>query len=399
MDNPIAKLVGTPLIASLLTQAREADLHGSNQEERAAAWSHWALNNLVSMTGASARDYVAVQLPGRFYDPRGAGPDVPPHVELPSWSLQRNDTEFHHRLGQLGNATLFEWWVVPEVTALRRVLLPVPSGSNGLLMNALFDRRQGLVQALRLLNENALPQWIVVERMHVAQPGSLAETLAEPFTSGELARLFPPAGDLRMEVSLDPRLVQSAGSWIGRRVGAWRIETTDANGTQASLGVVTPRLTRNSMFKDQLFDPGSESAAALLVRAALLARITERHLRGDAPVAVSLDPAAAARGGYFRSIVSKVGEKLPEASADSAVQMLEAYPDPDAAWRSLVEWGKRGHILTVDEARFREAHRKLSDEVRRAGSLEQGDVNSLLPLAWDSKGRVVRVTYARRAQR
>ncbi len=382
-----------------MSHAREANLHIADQQVRAAAWSRWALNNLVTMTGTSARDYVAIQLPGRFYDPRGTGPDVPPHVELPSWALRRSDPEFHHRLGQIGNAALFEWWLVPEVTAVRRVLLPVPTGANELLLAALFDRHQGLVGLVRRMNEQAAPQWTVIERMHAAQTASLAETLSEPFATGELARLFPPAGELGLSLTLDPRLVQTSGPRVGRRVGAWRLESRDGGGSGASLGVVTPRLTRNSMFKDPLFEPGGESAAALLVRAAILARILERHLGGTELSAVPVDPAVAARGSYFRSVAAKVGEKLPEASAESAVQLLEAHPDPATAWDALSVWAGGGFVLTVDKTKFIEAHRRLAAELRRAGTFEQVEINNLLPLAWDTRGRVVRVTFARRRRR
>ncbi len=396
MENPIAQLVGTPLIGGLLAHAREAELSSRDQDDRAAAWANWALNNLVTMTGTSARDYVAVQLPGRFYDPKGVGPDVPPHVELPSWALRRADVEFHHRLGQLGNAALFEWWLVPEVTAVRRVLLPVPTGSNAALLRALFDRKGGLVGALQAVSKQAAPQWTVIERLHAARADALVQTVIEPFTSSELEQVFPPAQALGMTISLDPRLVQSSGSWVSRRVGAWRIETRDTTGAAASLGVVTPRLTRNSMFTDPLFDPESESAAALLVRYALLARIMKNHLNGMGASAVALDPAVAARGSYFRSVVAKVGEKLPEASAESAVQLIEAYPVLEDAWAALQVWAGAGHILTVDRDKFADAHRRLSSELRRAGAFDQHDVNVLLPLAWDTKGRVVRVTFVRR---
>lgn len=382
-----------------MTHAREGDLYAVDQDERAAVWSRWALSSLVTMTGASARDYAAIQLPGRFYDPRGAGPDVPPHLEIPSWALRRHDPVFHHRLGQLGNAAMFEWWLVPEVTAVRRVLLPVPTGSNELLLKSLFDRRQGLVRVVRGVSEQAAAQWTVIERLHAAHGGALASTLAEPFTADEIARIFPPAGELGLTISLDPRLVQSSGDRVARRVGVWRVESRDRDSQAASLGVVTPRLTRNSMFADPLFDPAKESAAALLVRAVLLSRILSHHLSGVHPGAVPVDPDVAARGSYFRSVVAKVGEKLPEASPDSAVQLLEAYPDAVAAWAALQSWASGGHVLTVDWVKFQAAHGRLAAELRKAGSFEREDVDTILPLAWDARGRVVRVTFVRRRPR
>jgi hypothetical protein len=263
----------------------------------------------------------------------------------------------------------------------------------------LFDRRQGLENLLRGLNVSASPQWSVIERMHAARTDDLVTTLTEPFDSGELARFFPPAASLSMRITMDPRLVQQAGSWVSRRVGAWRVETLDKNDKTASLGVITPRLTRNSMFNDGLFDPGKESSAALLVRCAILGRITERHLGGAHPAAVPVDPAMAAKGSYFRSVVAKVGEKLPEASADSAVQLLEAYPQATDAWDALTRWSGEGYVLTVSRARFEDAHGLLSSELRRAGAFDQDEINNLLPLAWDTRGRVVRVTFVRRRTR
>lgn len=385
----IAKLVPTPLVASFIADAREGDLHDPDQERRAAAWAHWALTNLTELRGGGDRSYVAMLLPGKFYDPRGTGPMLPPHVELPGWALDRSDPDFALRLGQLGNTALFNWWLVPEVTALRRVLFSQPGPGVRGLITSLCQHRSGLTAALSTLNKTVSAQWTVIEALQAAHPENLSAALTDPFPSSEIARVFPPAADLRMEVSYEPKLAENAGVWCSRRVGAWRIILPDRGG---SLGVVTPRLTSSSLFTDPLFKPEGESVAALLVRTLLLRRLTWRFLEGAVPEAVRPDGRKPTY--YLRAVVAKVGSKLPEASVESAVNFVQQHPDSYLAWQTLQTWASEGHVVTVSRNDFDAAFGRVAACLRRAETPERSDINQVLPLAWDSKSRVVRVTFS-----
>jgi hypothetical protein len=101
-------------------------------------------------------------------------------------------------------------------------------------------------------------------------------------------------------------------------------------------------------------------------------------------------------------VVARVGDKLPEASVSAAVKFLHAQPDPADAWAALTAWaqartaggsGPRA-VLTVSQEGFAAAHRSALRAVRRAEQPEREDINVILPLAWDSRGRVVRVTFS-----
>lgn len=385
----IAKLVTTPLVGSFIADARQGDLHDQDQSRRASAWAHWALNNLTEITGSGDRKYVALLLPGKFYDPRGTGPSLPPHAELPEWALDRSDSDFAMRLGQLGNTALFNWWLVPEVIALRRVLFSQAGPGVAGLVNAVAKHRSGLVSALSLLNETVAAQWTVIEGLQAAHPENLSAAFTNPFPTEEVARVFPPATALRMEVLYEPKLAESSGVWCSRRVGAWRISLPDREG---SLGVVTPRLTSSSLFNDPMFKPESESASALLVRTLLLRRLTWRFLEGAVPDAVRPDGKRVTY--YLRAIVAKVGAKLPEASVESAVNFVQQHQDSHHAWESLQEWAADGHVLTVSRNDFDAAFVRVATCLRKAETPDRYDINQVLPLAWDSKSRVVRVTYS-----
>ncbi len=67
------RLLPTPFVASRIDRARAADTFDPDPAHRASAWAHWAFAAMAPMTGNSDRPYVALTLPGRFYNPRGAG--------------------------------------------------------------------------------------------------------------------------------------------------------------------------------------------------------------------------------------------------------------------------------------------------------------------------------------
>jgi hypothetical protein len=101
-------------------------------------------------------------------------------------------------------------------------------------------------------------------------------------------------------------------------------------------------------------------------------------------------------GAHLRAIVAKVGAKLPEASVEAAVHFLHTYPSAEEAWEALSEWSVRtGTLLTVSEEGFRDTHRRAQRFIRRAEDPERDDVNVLLPLGWDARSRVVRVSFSR----
>lgn len=393
------RLLPTPFVSSFVGRARHGDLYDPDPKRRAAAWAHWAVNALTEMTGVSERAYAALVLNGRFYDPRGTGPTVRPHLEIPRARLDEPDPEFPDRLALMGNGLNFPWWVYPEVTAVRRSLFNTGSTPVEPLVGLLATSRPPLQEALVRLMGVAAPNWQVIEGLLVSSPDGLSQEAAGDFAESEVAEFFPGGAPLALRVVYDPKLRSTARQWASRRVGVWQIRGTDATGHRFALGVITPRLTANSLFADRLFAPDRESAAALLVRGLLLRRLVRAHLEPLGLHQVQEPTAGEGRprgGPHLRAVVARVGAKLPQASMEAAVHFLQTYQRADEAWECLAGWAeKTGSLLTVSEDGFKECHRNALRFIRRAEEPERADIDCILPLAWDPQARVVRVTFSR----
>ena len=77
--------------------------------------------------------------------------------------------------------------------------------------------------------------------------GSVAITRAQMLVN------YAPINEFGIEVRFDVKLLERNGAWASRRVGVWQIRGTTVGGDEFSFGVVTPRLTANSLFSDPLF--------------------------------------------------------------------------------------------------------------------------------------------------
>jgi hypothetical protein len=391
-----ARLLVTPFVGSWIGRARPGDRFDPDAGRRAAAWAHWGVSNLVEMTGAADRTYAAMLLDGKFHDPKGSGPLVKPHMEIPQRLLERTDDEFPERLAQAGNALAFPWWVPMEVTAAKRAVVSGAYGSVRDFADLVNQRRQPLVEIVAELGRQAVPSWGTVEEALVADPSALAAAIAGDFTPAEVAEFFPAARELDLSITFDAKLRDTARDRVASRIGVWQVSGTSRDGERFTLGVVTPRMTVSSQFNDPLFAVERESPAALLVRGMLLRRLIERHLGGRAGTVRDQHVHVPVPGAHLRAIVAQVDQKLPEASVEAAVQFVRTYPDPDAAWQVLWEWSERTRTtLTVREEGFREAHRRIMRYVRRAEEPLREDINVLCPLGWDDRQRVVRVTFSR----
>lgn len=387
-----ARIIPTPFVSSFIGQAREGNLHDHDPQRRAAAWARWAIDALEEFKGLSDREYVGLVLPGRFHDMGRSSVPVRPHLEIPTRVLERPDPEFPQRLAQAGNALCFPWWVVSEVTAVRRVVFNGQRASLMPLLEAINAHHAALVSSVESLNVSAGHGWAVVEEKLVADPSTLLPYAVEDFSVEDVASFFPPAADLNLKVVYDPHLRSSNGDWAVRRLGAWRLVAGDS----VSLGVVTPRLTRNSLFGDSQFLPASEAPASLLVRGLVLRRLLTGLMAGSVPPSLVPDPAAPGPGGpYLRAVVARPGAKLPEASMEAAVHFLQTFPDAEQAWSALQRWAGETYLLTISHEGYLAAHRNAIRYMRRAETPERDDVNLLLPLAWDDKSRVVRVTFSK----
>jgi hypothetical protein len=391
-----SRLLPTPFFTSFIGRARPGALDALDPVKRAAAWASWAVENATEVRGYAERSYYALGLPGRFYDPKGTGPHIKPHLEIPARVLAQADAMFPERLAHMGNGLLFPWWVASEVTAARRALFNTAHGSPETAMR-LIDTHQGSIRdAVDSVNAVAAGRWDEIQGLLASTVDGLSGDATGDFSAEDVAAFFPAARPLHLSVAYDVRLREKNGVWASRRVGVWQISGVEPDGERFSYGVLTPRLTANSLFSDELFQPKKESSSALLVRGLLLKRLADRHLGG---AEIEVGPAAgvdARPPSYLRAVPARVGAKLPEASVAAAVHFLQTYPDPEKAFGALEEWaGRSGAVLTVLKDGYIAAHRRAQRFLRRAEELERDDVDVLLPLAWDDKNRVVRVTFVR----
>lgn len=411
--NQQAALLSSPFVASFIGDAREGDMADARFEERKAAWAQWAVKNLVGVEGT--RQYSALALPGKFYDPKGTGElRAIPHLEIPGWRLATPDPEFGARLALAGNALLFPWWMYSEVVAAKRVLFGTygrDNGSIGALIELLVPRRDQLVSGLEMFRDAVRPQWSTVEEKLVVSGGDglVAEGCGD-FSTDEIEKYLPGAGELRLKIKFEEKLAEKSGVWAARRVGVWQI-IGQSMGKTFAMGVVTPRLTANSTLHDETFAPEREGLGAVLVRSLVLRRIAEAHLQVSPAVSTfgigvpvpaqgwsGATPGAgkkATKTAYLRSAAVVMGEKTPEASVAAAVGFIQAYRAPEAAWAALLEWAGSQRTLTVSRENFAMSWQRAEAAVRRAEEPERDDINLILPLAWDDRGRVVRVTFSK----
>lgn len=398
----LARLLTSPLIRSIVGRAHDGDLGDQDPTRRAAAWAHWLLNSLVEVTSGGegykfTRTYPAIALPARFYDPKGTGPLVRPHLEIPSRILNHEDPFFADRLAQAGSGLLFPHWLYTEVTAVKRALFTTGEGSVEEVLDLLTSRQGSLRSGLEVVTARASLQWSSVERLLVNSPEVLTPEATNDFSVEEVAAYLPAAAQLQLSVAYDEKLREKNGVAASRRVGVWQLRGVDQDGKRFSLGVITPRLTRESQFNDRLFATTRESPAAMLIRALVLRRLFDAHLTGTPGDFTVSDPTQAAKGGpHLMAIVARLGNKIPDASPESATHFLQCYPDPDAAWAALNSWAGSAYLLTVTEESFRVAHRTALRAIKRAENPEPEDIGCILPLAWRvHDGTVVRVTFSR----
>lgn len=409
---PVSRVVGDPdavralyattFVSSWLGQARPVERICADPDRRAAGWAQWALSNLTDID-TSERRYPAIWLDGLFYDPHGHAPKLRPHLEIPKHARNRPWPEFPRRLAQAGNGLSFDWWVYPEVTALRRSLFNVPAGDITPVYDLLDGHVAQLVAAVRTFNQQIAPQFSEVAMLLQTADDGLSATATGDFTPDEVATFFPAAEQLGLRVEYDSRLRDRSGTRAARRVGIWQI-VADVDGKRAAAGVVTPRLTQRSMLTDQLFDVTSEATAAALVRALLLRRLLARHLDAGTTLSVQVTdgppptprPAPTPPSGptpHLQARVAKAGQALPDASVEAAVHFVTVYDDAAEAWRALREWAGQDKALTVAESGFRAAHANASRAIRRAEDPDRADIDVLLPLAW-ADGKILRVTFS-----
>lgn len=382
----------SPFVVSWIGQARDLDRRCQDPKQRAGAWAQWALTALDVTSHSSSREYFALRLPGTFYDPRGKLRHTFPHLEIPGSVARSADPSFPARLASAGNGVSFPSWLLPEVLALKRSLFAGAGSDCSQVVDVFGSAAASLMVSFRSARSALADVWPAVESALVEDPGSLVDPVTSGFSSEQVAAVFPALAQFDTVVTFDAKLAQVSGQWAPRRVGVFSVSGA-CDGAAFSLPVIGGRLTRSSVFSDPLFDPRTESLQVLLVRTLLFSR-----LAGVVPAPVACDPVPVRAG--FKVVPVRADQRMPQASLAAAVKFVQVFPQSSAAWEALTRWaGGRALThgaaleLTVTRDGFTAAHRAVSGAVARLADPRRDDVNVLLPLAWETGARVVRVTY------
>ena len=400
------KLLSTPFVASWIGEARpdasEAARLTGDLDRRRVAWAQWAVLHLTEVdSGRREEPYPAFWLDAKFYrlpGSSGDNSDIRPHIEIPSSEIAERDEEFPTRLALFGNALAFAWFKYSEVTAFRRKLFRGRvGGSIEPAATLLSAQHAAIATYVEELLHAVGPKWQTVEELLVTHADELLDTVCGSFEPDEVVEAMPFLADVPMEVRFDERMREKNGSYTPRRLGVWRVFFGSGR-SRAAFGVVTPRLTANSMFSDDQFSPARESPAALMVRALLLRRLLHRHLQED--VAAAEPVSSQQPRGHLQSKPAQPGAKLPQPSVGSAINFIQSYADADGAWQALTDWAGERYTLTPQEDEFKEAFRRAKQRVSRAEDPSRSDIERILPIVWDrppdgSVERVARVTFSR----
>lgn len=379
------RLLTSPLVAAALPQLREsAPLHAATLTARRGAWASWLARQL-DIVCAARRSYPALMLPGQFYDPQGRLGALRPHLELPAALVDSPDANFCVRLAAAGNGLLSPWWVPSEATAARRVITDTSAALPDAVVTLLDRESAGLARALTAVLTGIADHFPDIAATLATRPGDLRDLVADPADTAEITAFWQPAQRLHLTAELDRRLIDKDGLWVARRAGAWTLRGKDWH-----VGVLAPRLTVSSFCRDPLYDPASESPAALLVRGVLAARIAARF---GVPMARVPVPAP---HGHLQAIPARRGSTPAHASAEAAVNFLRAYPDAGTAWTALRDWTVRkpGRVLMVKPEHHAEAFARGRRGLARGESPTRADIDTVLPLVW-SDGKVSRLTFAK----
>ncbi len=388
-----SEILTSPLYSSFVGKARVGELLSSSLKEREGAWAQWAVESVERMSGLTDRAYVALVLSGKFYDPRGNGPRLRPHIEIPAWALKRADKEFALRLALMGNGLEFPWWIYSEVTAVKRALFSSQKGSIVEIAKLLDASSEALRESLTSESTVVKDGWEQIESLILEGDAELNELVTRKFSVSEVSSYFPAGRSMNISVDFDTKLLEKSPGREARRVGVWQVSGLSPKGGSFSFGVVTPRLTSSSLFRDPMFAIRSESLGALLVRGLILSRVISRYYPNGV-VSVVKEPVGS--GVFLRAIVAQPGKNMPQASVHAVINFLQTHPEGEGAWVALSEYSRRAKVtLTVTKERFLESHEKAVKNTRRAEDPERDDMDVILPIGWDDKNRVVRITFSK----
>jgi len=375
------KLMKTRFIASMIGTARQGELYTGDHNLRKAHWTQWFLSNLSWQKNYKNRSYYAVNLPGTFHDPYNRLTEVKPHIEIPSWILEKNGEEFPTRLAYIGNNLLQPTWLAYEATAAKRVLTNNPDASILPVSDFLEKYRSSLLNLNFEANMMLSNRWEEIEKKLFE-----LESITDDIDIEEMNRFLH--NDFELHGVMDEKVRESSN--LNQRMGCWRI-VGRVEKLKISFGVLLPRLNGYELFKNVNLTPETQPTSVLLLRAILLQRVIQEGLGIELNWKAEIEARTQA---FFRGVRALQGAETPQASMTSGAGLVEHHVNENQAWDALETWAQeKGYLLTVDEQSFKKSFLRAKSGLKRNNKIDKKDLETLLPLAWNTQNQVVRISF------
>jgi hypothetical protein len=394
MSNELKNYIQREFFKNILANSVNTDIFTGEYLKRKQAYAGYIIKNLILTYGAE-REYVAIKLPGKFFSKGIDTHNLTPHIEIPERFLDLPGDDFLIKISNIGNGIHFNFLTTNEVTAIKRSLFINSKHSKNVeFLEELSTYRESLISNYKDLLALAERQWVAIE-LFLNEEGEATSDLVRDGFEPLLIKTLPWASKYKLEVKFDSKLSDISGESLGKRIGIYSV----GNNKDINLAAVTPRLTKNSLFKDKLYTAEQESTLAILVRTLVLSSIINKIFKDTTTKTITRDELYYRSNGHLRAIPAKKGAPLPEPSKRACINLTAAFREGKTAYAEIKKWCGTEYTLTIKESEFIESYNKILYEIQRLGELDQRDVNIVLPIIWGSDGTISRLTYVLRGSK
>lgn len=392
----------TPLLAnewvrSFIALAHKGDIRSPDNVEKTQATAYWIVKSLSEKIGGGDRRYIAINLDGRYYD-QDKKIDIKPHIEVPKSVINKADELFPRKIVQSGLSLHSPLWVYQEIRTLKNNIFSESNSDTKHVLNLLDDRMESLRNLLKKATSDLSQYWSVIEGLQIIKPQELSETISKKYTTQEIAHIINLSDEFEVEITHTGEGLDTNTEFLSRRIGVWCVNVYNKHTRlNNKICVATPRLTYNSMFNDPNYSPSSESPAASLVRTLLIYRLFDTYLKFakiEKNKAVTGSKNSKHPNPTFKIIQAQPGQKMPEPSLESIINLVQTYQTYTQAYNILKSWASTRCVLTISEEEFKKAYLYVQDRIRKAETIDKSKAVDILPIAWKD-GKVVRVTFSK----
>lgn len=384
-------ILNSPLGPEVLKLANGGDksLYG---EERLGSWASFILANTRNYSGIDNRVYPALELPGSFYfKESGFDKIVKPHIELSKIIKNFSARAFVQVFSNMGNALLTPSWLINETKAVRKEINSSKIPNTDILVELIRERRKSLLKFYMDNSVNVKANFNTLNSILYDNPQNASNVFCGDATPQELAKFIPSAPALSLNVKFSDSMKEKFPTNTVFRLGVWRVSFR-FEGEPFQYPVVTPRLTKNSLFIDPLYDISNEPDPALLIRCLILDRALKvLDISTDSEVTKDFSKNESF---YLRSIPCRENQKKPTPSDSALTSFLNNSETAEQAWTEIQNFISGKFQIAVSFGEFEDAYKATKIEIARLGDIKESWKDILLPLLW-SKDGISRLTYVK----